>query len=133
MFILSSLSSSSRQLQAQKVRLARSQGPYYGGSLPNVNQIGRSPQDFQVTDSHHALTSDVTSFIFSQLVFLYLVFIKIPLTLLLLTAMTSVSVTSTRSIDTTTDASATTATTSITGTVTSIASTFISTTLVRYL
>ncbi|KAI4794289.1 hypothetical protein KUCAC02_032156, partial [Chaenocephalus aceratus] len=33
------------QLQAQKLRLARSQGPYYGGSLPNVNQIGRSHQD----------------------------------------------------------------------------------------
>ncbi|KAM7421635.1 hypothetical protein PAMA_015676 [Pampus argenteus] len=37
------------QLHAQKLRLARSQGPYYGGSLPNVNQIGRNPQDFQVT------------------------------------------------------------------------------------
>ncbi|XP_028437549.1 CREB-regulated transcription coactivator 2-like isoform X2 [Perca flavescens] len=37
----------STRLQAQKLRLARSQGPYYGGSLPNVNQIGRSPQDFQ--------------------------------------------------------------------------------------
>ncbi|KAK5891676.1 hypothetical protein CesoFtcFv8_012131 [Champsocephalus esox] len=33
------------RLQAQKLRLARSQGPYYGGSLPNVNQIGRSHQD----------------------------------------------------------------------------------------
>ncbi|KAI9520265.1 hypothetical protein NQZ68_020165 [Dissostichus eleginoides] len=33
------------QLQAQKLRLARSQGPYYGGSLPNVNQIGRNHQD----------------------------------------------------------------------------------------
>uniref|UniRef100_A0A3P8TW36 CREB regulated transcription coactivator 2 n=1 Tax=Amphiprion percula TaxID=161767 RepID=A0A3P8TW36_AMPPE len=37
----------STRLQAQKLRLARSQGPYYGGSLPNVNQIGRNPQDFQ--------------------------------------------------------------------------------------
>ncbi|AWP15854.1 putative CREB-regulated transcription coactivator 2-like [Scophthalmus maximus] len=37
----------STRLQAQKLRLTRSQGPYYGGSLPNVNQIGRSPQDFQ--------------------------------------------------------------------------------------
>ncbi|XP_029928816.1 CREB-regulated transcription coactivator 2 [Myripristis murdjan] len=37
----------STRLQAQKVRLARNQGPYYGGSLPNVNQIGRNPQDFQ--------------------------------------------------------------------------------------
>ncbi|XP_034553415.1 uncharacterized protein LOC117822676 [Notolabrus celidotus] len=38
---------SSTRLQAQKLLLARSQGPYYGGSLPNVNQIGRTPQDFQ--------------------------------------------------------------------------------------
>ncbi|XP_072316726.1 CREB-regulated transcription coactivator 2-like isoform X2 [Eucyclogobius newberryi] len=38
---------SSTRLQAQKLRLARTQGPYYGGSLPNVNQIGRNPQDFQ--------------------------------------------------------------------------------------
>ncbi|KAM9353661.1 CREB-regulated transcription coactivator 2 [Symphorus nematophorus] len=37
----------STRLQAQKLRLARSQGPYYSGSLPNVNQIGRNPQDFQ--------------------------------------------------------------------------------------
>lgn len=42
------------QLQAQKLRLARSQGPYYSGSLPNVNQIGRNPQDFQVTDDRRA-------------------------------------------------------------------------------
>lgn len=39
----------SDQLQAQKIRLSRNQGVYYGGSLPNVNQIGRSPPDFQVT------------------------------------------------------------------------------------
>ncbi|XP_051922727.1 CREB-regulated transcription coactivator 2 isoform X1 [Hippocampus zosterae] len=37
----------STRLQAQKLRLARNQGPYYGGSLPNVNQIGRGPQDLQ--------------------------------------------------------------------------------------
>ena len=43
----------SAQLQAQK-RLARNQGPYYGGSLPDVNQIGRNHQDFQVTDLHHS-------------------------------------------------------------------------------
>ncbi|KAI1902335.1 hypothetical protein AGOR_G00043700 [Albula goreensis] len=35
----------STRIQAQKVRLARSQGPYYGGSLPNVNQIGRNTSD----------------------------------------------------------------------------------------
>nr|XP_061789920.1 CREB-regulated transcription coactivator 2-like [Nerophis lumbriciformis] len=37
----------STRLQAQKLRLARTQGPYYGGSLPNVNQIGRGPHDPQ--------------------------------------------------------------------------------------
>ncbi|MGH0173222.1 UNVERIFIED_CONTAM: hypothetical protein FKN15_064852, partial [Acipenser sinensis] len=35
------------QLQAQKVRLAQCQGTYYGGSLPNVNQIGNSTSEFQ--------------------------------------------------------------------------------------
>ncbi|XP_049585713.1 CREB-regulated transcription coactivator 2 isoform X2 [Syngnathus scovelli] len=39
----------STRLQAQKLRLAHTQGPYYGGSLPNVNQIGRGPQDLQGT------------------------------------------------------------------------------------
>ncbi|KAK6466980.1 CREB-regulated mRNAion coactivator 2-like [Huso huso] len=38
---------SSTRLQAQKVRLARCQGTYYGGSLPNVNQIGNSTSEFQ--------------------------------------------------------------------------------------
>ncbi|KAI5618251.1 CREB-regulated transcription coactivator 2-like [Silurus asotus] len=37
----------STRIQAQKVRLARTQGPYYGGSLPNVNQIGRNMADLQ--------------------------------------------------------------------------------------
>ncbi|XP_007233417.2 CREB-regulated transcription coactivator 2 isoform X2 [Astyanax mexicanus] len=37
----------STRIQAQKVRLARTQGPYYGGSLPNVNQIGRNTPDLQ--------------------------------------------------------------------------------------
>ncbi|XP_013926730.1 PREDICTED: CREB-regulated transcription coactivator 2-like [Thamnophis sirtalis] len=35
------------QLQAQKLRLAHSRGPYYGGSLPNVNQIGSGAAEFQ--------------------------------------------------------------------------------------
>uniref|UniRef100_A0A673LFR7 Transducer of regulated CREB activity N-terminal domain-containing protein n=1 Tax=Sinocyclocheilus rhinocerous TaxID=307959 RepID=A0A673LFR7_9TELE len=39
---------SSTRIQAQKVRLARTQGPYYGGSLPNVNQISRSASELQV-------------------------------------------------------------------------------------
>ncbi|XP_061838936.1 CREB-regulated transcription coactivator 2 isoform X2 [Nerophis lumbriciformis] len=39
----------STRLQAQKLRLAQNQGPYYGGSLPNVNQIGRVPQDPQAS------------------------------------------------------------------------------------
>ncbi|XP_028837537.1 CREB-regulated transcription coactivator 1 isoform X2 [Denticeps clupeoides] len=37
----------STRIQAQKLRVARTQGPYYGGSLPNVNQIGRNTSDFQ--------------------------------------------------------------------------------------
>ncbi|XP_060777814.1 CREB-regulated transcription coactivator 2-like isoform X2 [Neoarius graeffei] len=37
----------STRIQAQKVRLARTQGPSYGGSLPNVNQIGRNAADLQ--------------------------------------------------------------------------------------
>ncbi|XP_072503145.1 CREB-regulated transcription coactivator 2 isoform X4 [Notamacropus eugenii] len=37
----------STRLQAQKLRLAHSRGPYYGGSLPNVNQIGCSLAEFQ--------------------------------------------------------------------------------------
>lgn len=37
------------QLQAQKLRLAHSRGPYYSGSLPNVNQIGSGVSDFQVS------------------------------------------------------------------------------------
>uniref|UniRef100_A0A8C6VIM3 Transducer of regulated CREB activity N-terminal domain-containing protein n=1 Tax=Naja naja TaxID=35670 RepID=A0A8C6VIM3_NAJNA len=39
------------RLQAQKLRLAHSRGPYYGGSLPNVNQIGSGAAEFQVTKS----------------------------------------------------------------------------------
>ncbi|KAJ7307305.1 hypothetical protein JRQ81_009311 [Phrynocephalus forsythii] len=35
------------RLQAQKLRLAHSRGPYYGGSLPNVNQIGSGTSEFQ--------------------------------------------------------------------------------------
>ncbi|XP_075439327.1 CREB-regulated transcription coactivator 2-like isoform X1 [Ascaphus truei] len=30
----------STRLQVQKLRMAHMRGPYYGGSLPNVNQIG---------------------------------------------------------------------------------------------
>ncbi|KAJ8398465.1 hypothetical protein AAFF_G00427200 [Aldrovandia affinis] len=39
----------STRIQAQKVRLARNQVPCYGGSLPNVNQIGRNTPDLQGT------------------------------------------------------------------------------------
>ncbi|NXF56240.1 CRTC2 protein, partial [Oceanites oceanicus] len=35
------------QLQAQKLRLAHSRGPYYSGSLPPPNQIGSGVSDFQ--------------------------------------------------------------------------------------
>ncbi|XP_062343103.1 CREB-regulated transcription coactivator 2-like isoform X1 [Osmerus eperlanus] len=37
----------STRVLVQRARQARSQGLYYGGSLPNVNQIGRNPSDFQ--------------------------------------------------------------------------------------
>ncbi|XP_069074266.1 CREB-regulated transcription coactivator 2 isoform X1 [Pleurodeles waltl] len=37
----------STRMQAQKLRLAHTRGPYYGGSLPNVNQIGNSSSEFQ--------------------------------------------------------------------------------------
>ncbi|XP_056126232.1 CREB-regulated transcription coactivator 2 [Rhinichthys klamathensis goyatoka] len=47
----------STRVQAQKVRLARSQGPYYGGSLPNVNQIGRSASELQEGSFHSPLDS----------------------------------------------------------------------------
>ncbi|KAJ8290079.1 hypothetical protein GJAV_G00008480 [Gymnothorax javanicus] len=39
----------STRLQAQKVRSARSHGLCYGGSLPNVNQIGRNASDLTGT------------------------------------------------------------------------------------
>nr|XP_023830513.1 CREB-regulated transcription coactivator 2 [Salvelinus alpinus] len=37
----------STRIQVQRARQARSLGTYYGGSLPNVNQIGRSTSDAQ--------------------------------------------------------------------------------------
>ncbi|XP_064257692.1 CREB-regulated transcription coactivator 2 isoform X2 [Passer domesticus] len=37
----------STRLQAQKLRLAHSRGPFYSGSLPNVNQLGTGAPDFQ--------------------------------------------------------------------------------------
>ncbi|XP_054252925.1 CREB-regulated transcription coactivator 2 [Indicator indicator] len=46
----------STRLQAQKLRLAHSRGPYYSGSLPNVNQIGSGASDFQ-GPLHSALDS----------------------------------------------------------------------------
>ncbi|XP_054033594.1 CREB-regulated transcription coactivator 2 [Dryobates pubescens] len=46
----------STRLQAQKLRLAHSRGPYYSGSLPNVNQIGSGANDFQ-GPLHSALDS----------------------------------------------------------------------------
>ncbi|KAI7812321.1 putative CREB-regulated transcription coactivator 2-like, partial [Triplophysa rosa] len=59
----------STRIQAQKVRLSRTQGPYYGGSLPNVNQIGRnmselqgsfqSPLDSCRSTRHHGLVERV--------------------------------------------------------------------------
>lgn len=37
------------QLQAQKLRLAYTRSSHYGGSLPNVNQIGCGLAEFQVS------------------------------------------------------------------------------------
>ncbi|XP_018089100.1 CREB-regulated transcription coactivator 2 isoform X2 [Xenopus laevis] len=37
----------STRLQVQKVRMGHMRGPYYGGSLPNVNQIGSGSSEFQ--------------------------------------------------------------------------------------
>ncbi|KAJ8000194.1 hypothetical protein DPEC_G00202310 [Dallia pectoralis] len=37
----------STRIQVQRARQSRSTGPFYGGSLPNVNQIGRSTSDVQ--------------------------------------------------------------------------------------
>lgn len=41
--------SSISQLQAQKLRLAYTRSSHYGGSLPNVNQIGCGLAEFQVS------------------------------------------------------------------------------------
>ncbi|KAM6294260.1 CREB-regulated transcription coactivator 2 [Aegotheles albertisi] len=60
----------STRLQAQKLRLAHSRGPYYSGSLPNVNQIGstttpefqgplHSPLDSTRSTRHHGLVERV--------------------------------------------------------------------------
>ncbi|NXU90479.1 CRTC2 protein, partial [Xiphorhynchus elegans] len=51
------------QLQAQKLRLAHGRGPFYSGSLPNVNQIpdfqGPSPLDSTRSTRHHGLVERV--------------------------------------------------------------------------
>ncbi|CAN8206907.1 unnamed protein product [Coccothraustes coccothraustes] len=57
----------STRLQAQKLRLAHSRGPFYSGSLPNVNQIGTgvpefqgpSPLDSTRSTRHHGLVERV--------------------------------------------------------------------------
>lgn len=43
------------QVQFQKIqqlRLSQTRAPYYGGSLPNVNQIGNTSTEFQVGARH---------------------------------------------------------------------------------
>uniref|UniRef100_A0A8C0G776 CREB regulated transcription coactivator 2 n=1 Tax=Chelonoidis abingdonii TaxID=106734 RepID=A0A8C0G776_CHEAB len=47
----------STRLQAQKLRLAHSRGPYYSGSLPNVNQIGSGQTPLPTR--HHGLVERV--------------------------------------------------------------------------
>ncbi|KAG8430983.1 hypothetical protein GDO86_019611 [Hymenochirus boettgeri] len=58
----------STRLQMQKLRMAHMRGPYYGGSLPNVNQIGsttetqgppHSPLDASRSTRHHGLVERV--------------------------------------------------------------------------
>ncbi|KAL1772184.1 CREB-regulated transcription coactivator 2 isoform X1 [Sigmodon hispidus] len=59
----------STRLQAQKLRLAYTRSPHYGGSLPNVNQIGcglaefqsplHSPLDSSRSTRHHGLVERV--------------------------------------------------------------------------
>lgn len=47
------MSSSSLKVQFQKIqqlRLSQNRAQYYGGSLPNVNQIGNASIDFQVPE-----------------------------------------------------------------------------------
>lgn len=36
----------------QQLRLSQNRAQYYGGSLPNVNQIGNASTDFQVNGLH---------------------------------------------------------------------------------
>ena len=60
---------SSTQLQAQKLQLAYTRSSHYGGSLPNVNQIGcglaefqgpfHSPLDSSQSTQHHGLGEQV--------------------------------------------------------------------------
>ncbi|XP_031746646.1 CREB-regulated transcription coactivator 2 isoform X3 [Xenopus tropicalis] len=60
----------STRLQVQKLRMAHMRGPYYGGSLPNVNQIGsggsaefqcppHSPLESSRSTRHHGLVERV--------------------------------------------------------------------------
>ncbi|GAB1287771.1 CREB-regulated transcription coactivator 2 [Apodemus speciosus] len=49
----------STRLQAQKLRLAYTRSSHYGGSLPNVNQIGCGLAEFQGTSSDSALHTSV--------------------------------------------------------------------------
>ncbi|KAM9311897.1 CREB-regulated transcription coactivator 3 [Gastrophryne carolinensis] len=68
--LMSDLTVSRVQFQKlQQLRLAQSRAQYYGGSLPNVNQISSSPSDFQAsfhpTDNirgmrHHGLVERVS-------------------------------------------------------------------------
>uniref|UniRef100_A0A8B9KJU0 Transducer of regulated CREB activity N-terminal domain-containing protein n=1 Tax=Astyanax mexicanus TaxID=7994 RepID=A0A8B9KJU0_ASTMX len=47
----------STRIQAQRLRQVRSLASYYGGSLPNVNQISKCSTESQVSFSHiHIVT-----------------------------------------------------------------------------
>lgn len=41
----------------QQLRLTQSRAPYYGGSLPNVNQISNTSTEFQVGSHHSHMTA----------------------------------------------------------------------------
>lgn len=49
------------QVQFQKIqqlRLSQTRAPYYGGSLPNVNQIGSTSTEFQVGRKQEIIMND---------------------------------------------------------------------------
>lgn len=86
MFLFSSfyLISSCCQLQLQKsqyLQLGPNRGLYYGGSLPNVNQIGNATVEVTFQVRHHFSVIDFTAQegVFNQIVFTWII-LKITFT-----------------------------------------------------